>query len=172
MLWFLFLLVFVIYLLYSQLIANNLEFYSLLRKQKKCKQFAKYNCNWVLFFLKFQAVDFDENFSSLVIAQCGNGIVEDGEECDCGLDHFVCNDPCCYPAYISDSERSANVSAKSCQSTERYWCQNKPGIVYGFYVPWAVITSICLILFGILYRDWHRSRLLFKHITENRVIIK
>ena len=43
MLWFLFLLVFVFYLLYSQLIANNLEFYSLLRKQKKCKQFAKYN---------------------------------------------------------------------------------------------------------------------------------
>ena len=130
------------------------------------------HCNWVLFFLKFQAVDFDENYSSLVIAQCGNGIVEDGEECDCGLDHFVCNDPCCYPAYISDSERSANVSAKSCQRTERYWCQYKPGIVYGFYVPWAVITSICLILFGILYRDWHRSRLLFKHITENRVIIK
>ena len=43
MLWFLFLLVFVFYLLYSQLIANNLEFYSLLRKQKKCKQFAKYS---------------------------------------------------------------------------------------------------------------------------------
>ena len=42
MLWFLFLLVFVFYLLYSQLIANNLEFYLLLRKQKKCKQFAKY----------------------------------------------------------------------------------------------------------------------------------
>jgi len=120
----------------------------------------------------FKNLDFDESFPSLVIAQCGNGIVEEGEQCDCGLDHFVCNDPCCYPAYISDAERSANNSAMSCQRTERYWCQNQPGIVYGFYVPWAVIICIFLIIFGILYRDWHRSRQLFKHITENRVIIK
>ena len=43
---------------------------------------------------------FDENFADLEISLCGNNIVEPGEECDCGLDESVCNDPCCYPAII------------------------------------------------------------------------
>ena len=43
---------------------------------------------------------FDENFTDLEISLCGNNIVEPGEECDCGLDESVCNDPCCYPAII------------------------------------------------------------------------
>ncbi len=25
------------------------------------------------------------------------GVVEPGEECDCGYDEWECNDPCCYP---------------------------------------------------------------------------
>ena len=114
---------------------------------------------------------FDENFTDLEVALCGNHIVEPGEECDCGMNQTICDDPCCYPAIISIDERSANNSAKSCQRTERQWCHTRPGIVFGFYLPWAVIVCAIIFICVILYRDWHRQKRFFKHITENRVRI-
>ena len=47
----------------------------------------------------------------LEVSVCGNGLVEAGEECDCGEEEVRCDDPCCYPAIISQAERSANISA-------------------------------------------------------------
>ncbi|XP_053986021.1 disintegrin and metalloproteinase domain-containing protein 10-like [Hylaeus anthracinus] len=35
-------------------------------------------------------------FAEPQTAICGNGVVEDGEECDCGWEED-CNDPCCHP---------------------------------------------------------------------------
>ncbi|XP_076396324.1 disintegrin and metalloproteinase domain-containing protein 10 isoform X4 [Megachile rotundata] len=40
--------------------------------------------------------EFLELFSEPQNAICGNGVVEDGEECDCGWEED-CNDPCCHP---------------------------------------------------------------------------
>ncbi|KAG8191817.1 hypothetical protein JTE90_022809 [Oedothorax gibbosus] len=34
-------------------------------------------------------------------AFCGNKIVEDGEECDCGYDEKECTEKCCYPKEVS-----------------------------------------------------------------------
>ena len=61
---------------------------------------------------------------------CGDLVVEDpAEECDCGFDYLQCQvfplrtrnisyyiiqDPCCYPAVISDYDRDLNASAKPC----------------------------------------------------------
>nr|XP_027206139.1 disintegrin and metalloproteinase domain-containing protein 10-like [Dermatophagoides pteronyssinus] len=33
---------------------------------------------------------------------CGNKIVEDGEECDCGYDSRECNEDCCYPRSVEE----------------------------------------------------------------------
>ena len=64
---------------------------------------------------------------------CGDLVVEEPqEECDCGYDYLQCQvfvnltkkkdaiygfslqDPCCYPAVISDYDRGLNASAKPC----------------------------------------------------------
>ena len=45
---------------------------------------------------------------------CGNGVVEEGEECDCGLAAVHCRDPCCYPGLLSPADRAANTSARPC----------------------------------------------------------
>ncbi|CAD1480588.1 unnamed protein product, partial [Heterotrigona itama] len=42
--------------------------------------------------LKWKIDDFTEPQNAI----CGNGVVEDGEECDCGWEED-CNDPCCHP---------------------------------------------------------------------------
>ena len=39
---------------------------------------------------------------------CGNGITEEGEECDCGLEEHACLDPCCYPGLLAQKHFDAN----------------------------------------------------------------
>ena len=47
--------------------------------------------------------------------ECGDLKVEEPyEECDCGHDYKQCQDPCCYPAIISQPDLLANSSAKPC----------------------------------------------------------
>lgn len=39
----------------------------------------------------------NRNLSTITGSQCGNGIVEDGEDCDCGGEHGCGDDKCCDP---------------------------------------------------------------------------
>lgn len=40
----------------------------------------------------------NRNVTTIRNAQCGNGIVEDGEDCDCGGDELCSENPCCNPS--------------------------------------------------------------------------
>lgn len=55
-------------------------------------------------------------------AFCGNKIVEEGEECDCGYDEKECTELCCYPKevgiFISRGE-----PARPCQLRGQYQCR-------------------------------------------------
>lgn len=48
---------------------------------------------------------------------CGNGLVEAGEECDCGYSD-QCNDPCCYNANEAEGKRCKLQPGKICRSDE------------------------------------------------------
>lgn len=63
-------------------------------------------------------------FKSSEGAFCGNKIVEEGEECDCGYDDNECSDRCCYPKIISHSDRIRNETAKGC--TRRSFAECSP----------------------------------------------
>ncbi|KAL1132299.1 hypothetical protein AAG570_010256, partial [Ranatra chinensis] len=60
-------------------------------------------------------------------AFCGNKIVEDGEECDCGYDEVECKDECCYPRIVSEYDRSYNGSAKGCHRRANTQCSPSEG---------------------------------------------
>ena len=82
----------------------------------------------------------------LEVSLCGNGLVEPGEECDCGGDEVTCDDPCCYPAHISPGERAANRSALPCSSTGRAGCLTPAHLMYGIYLPVLFIFIITVLL--------------------------
>lgn len=119
----------------------------------------------------FRDLAYDEAFSELQVSVCGNEIVEEGEDCDCGMNHTVCNDPCCYPALISAYERSLNSTAFACHYNTRSQCLIRPGLKYGFYVPWAVILVFIVVFGFILRHDWYGEKRLFSHITKHPVRI-
>ncbi len=52
-------------------------------------------------------------------AFCGNKIVEDGEECDCGYDDDECEEKCCYPRVVSEKDRELNPAAQGCKRRPR-----------------------------------------------------
>ncbi|XP_059610319.1 uncharacterized protein LOC132257444 [Phlebotomus argentipes] len=52
---------------------------------------------------------------------CGNGVVEDGEECDCGWEED-CKDKCCYPM-----SRHPSIDEKPCTLTPRALCSPSQG---------------------------------------------
>lgn len=60
-------------------------------------------------------------------AFCGNKIVEEGEECDCGYDDAECKDRCCYPRMISDMDRYKNNSARGCTRRANTECSPSQG---------------------------------------------
>jgi len=51
-------------------------------------------------------------------AFCGNKIVEDGEECDCGFDDQECQEQCCYPRQSSELNADENKQKR---------CTRRPG---------------------------------------------
>jgi len=109
--------------------------------------------------------------SPLEVSLCGNGVVEPGEECDCGDTQETCNDPCCYPAHIGYSERSANDSALPCSRTARARCVIPPELFYGIYMPLGFIFTVGILISVFLRHDWTRDKSLFKHITEGNIRI-
>ena len=108
----------------------------------------------------------------LETAICGNGVVEPGEECDCGPDIYHCNDPCCYPANIMQDEKLYyNKSAIPCSTNNSRICNNDSPLVYGVYVPLTVIIFITLAMTYALKKDWSKDKILFRHVTEGNIRI-
>ena len=123
----------------------------------------------------------------LEVSVCGNGLVEPGEQCDCGGDQFSCDDPCCYPALLPSQERAANRSARPCSTTGRAGCVSPAHLMYGIYLPllFIFITTVLLSVFlrwpqnmtsqyNIslnIRHDWTRDKSLFKHVTEGNIRI-
>merc|ERR1719347_153507 len=115
---------------------------------------------------------FQNEAKPLEISLCGNGIIEPGEECDCGIETHECDNPCCYPANIPLEERVySNRSAIPCSRNESKLCLNNPETVFGFYIPLIVITVMVLMIICILRLDWRRDKALFHHVTKGNIRI-
>ncbi|XP_034433085.1 disintegrin and metalloproteinase domain-containing protein 10 [Hippoglossus hippoglossus] len=52
---------------------------------------------------------------------CGNGLVEDGEQCDCGYSD-QCKDPCCYNANEEDGKKCKLQPGKICSPSQGPCC--------------------------------------------------
>ena len=57
---------------------------------------------------------------------CGNKIVEEGEECDCGYDNKECTELCCYPREV-DPYLSSDPHAKPCHRRPTATCSPSEG---------------------------------------------
>jgi len=105
--------------------------------------------------------------STLQVSLCGNGLVEAGEECDCGKTEVECNDPCCYPALISMAERNLNDSgALPCSTNQSPRCVSPSGVMFGVYLPLAFILVLIVLITVLLKHDWTRDKTLFSHVTK------
>nr|CAG4641525.1 EOG090X02I4 [Eurycercus lamellatus] len=60
-------------------------------------------------------------------AFCGNKIVEDGEECDCGYADDECEEKCCYPRVVSDFDKANDPSAQGCKRRPGKQCSPSQG---------------------------------------------
>ncbi|CAH1155155.1 unnamed protein product [Phaedon cochleariae] len=88
--------------------------------------------------LNFKARSTKGCFTEPKGAICGNGVVEEGEECDCGWEED-CRDQCCFPM-----RRYASVDEPPCHLTPRSICSPSQG---------PCCTSDCQVKFGDKCRD-------------------
>lgn len=114
---------------------------------------------------------FKEDGKETEVAVCGNGVVEPGEECDCGPDEMNCWEPCCFPANVLVSDKEADPKSLSCMKHKLPRCVRPSALVYGIYVPLAMICLVSLIVGLILRSDWKKSKRCFAHITQGNVKI-
>lgn len=66
-------------------------------------------------------------FSANNGAFCGNKIVEEGEECDCGYNDDECDEKCCYPRKIGQLDQMQNATAKPCHRRAATQCSPSQG---------------------------------------------
>ncbi|CAL4126207.1 unnamed protein product, partial [Meganyctiphanes norvegica] len=66
-------------------------------------------------------------FSANNGAFCGNKIVEEGEECDCGYNDDECDEKCCYPRKIGQLDQMQNNTAKPCHRRAATQCSPSQG---------------------------------------------
>jgi hypothetical protein len=101
---------------------------------------------------------------------CGNKKLEEPqEECDCGKTKEECDDPCCYPAILTEEDLQANKTAKSCRRHTSGLCQtpNASTFKYGIVIPLVAFLIGILLLALILCVDWrYGKRLCYSHILE------
>lgn len=58
---------------------------------------------------------------------CGNKIVEEGEECDCGFTYEECEESCCYPRQVNEDDRHRNSVAAGCRRKPHTRCSPSEG---------------------------------------------
>ena len=88
----------------------------------------------------------EDDEEPLSVSVCGNGVLEAGEDCDCGQTELTCDDPCCYPALISPQERAANTSARPCSTAARAVCLTPTHVMYGLYIPLLFIFVMMVLI--------------------------
>lgn len=88
--------------------------------------------------LNFKARSAKGCFTEPQASLCGNGVVEEGEECDCGWEGD-CRDECCFP-----QRRYAPIDEPPCHLTPRSVCSPSQG---------PCCTSQCQVKFGDKCRD-------------------
>ncbi|KAJ8968654.1 hypothetical protein NQ314_002195, partial [Rhamnusium bicolor] len=88
--------------------------------------------------LNFKARSPKGCFTEPKAAICGNGVVEEGEECDCGWEED-CRDQCCFPM-----RRFAPIDEPPCHLSPRSICSPSQG---------PCCTSDCQVKFGDKCRD-------------------
>jgi len=104
---------------------------------------------------------------------CGDfQVFQPTEECDCGPSVQVCEDPCCYPATLSQEDREANSSAQPCARHTQPRCiepYTEP-LKFGLMFPFLFIILLFLIMALLLWVDWRcGKRMMYTHITERDV---
>merc|ERR1712029_788756 len=105
--------------------------------------------------------DFVENDADFAV--CGDGIIHQGvEECDCGVDFTLCDDPCCYPAHISPWDVWMNKSAVPCRRNAKIACVDpfRSIINYCLIAPWIFIgsSSVMIAIWLLILRKTGRCR--------------
>ena len=68
---------------------------------------------------------------------CGNKIVEEGEECDCGYDEHECKERCCYPRILTEAMKRENASAVQCARRAHTQCRLVLNITSQLIMPYS-----------------------------------
>ena len=83
---------------------------------------------------------------------CGDMEVTGGEECDCGPSWAGCDDPCCYPASLTEEDLASNSSALPCSRHAQPLCSLDPADIawiYGLLLPFLAMAILAILGKGI-----------------------